>query len=170
VLFRSYDAVLIDWTLPKPGPDGLEVCRRIRQLSPSVLLVFVTARDSTEDVIVALGAGADEYIVKPFDVRALRARLEALARRSSLPPQFALSGSQAPANDRTGGSLVEPNRRHAQILECLSRGLANKEIAIALGCSVKNIEYHLGRMLKKTGCSSRAQLVVRARDRSASNR
>lgn len=164
----DYDTVLIDWTLPKPGPDGLEVCRHIRRVS-QVPVIFVTARESTEDVIEALGAGADEYVTKPFDPRALLARMEALVRRSSLPPAHAARGLPAPANDGSSGPILAPSRRHAQILECLSRGLANKEIAGALGCSVKNVEYHLGRMLRKTGCSSRAQLVARARVRDRSS-
>jgi DNA-binding NarL/FixJ family response regulator len=160
-----YETVLIDWKLPEPGPDGLEVCRRIRGISLSTLLIFVTARDSTEDIVEALGAGADEYVIKPFDAAALLARIAALVRRSSLPPAFAPPDRLAPANDGTGVSTLVNSGRQQQILDCISRGLANKEIASVLGCSVKNVEYHLGRMLRKTNCSSRAELAARTRRR-----
>jgi DNA-binding response OmpR family regulator len=69
--------VLLDWMLP--GMDGPEVCRRIRALglSASSYVILLTSRSARADVVEGLNAGADEYLVKPFDVEELRARLNA---------------------------------------------------------------------------------------------
>lgn len=72
--------VLIDIMLP--GIDGFEVCRRIRANS-DVPIIMVTARSRTEDVIVGLEAGADDYMTKPFDTAELCARIRALLRRAA---------------------------------------------------------------------------------------
>jgi len=72
--------VLIDIMLP--GIDGFEVCRRIRTAS-DVPIIMVTARNRTEDVILGLEAGADDYMTKPFDTGELCARIRALLRRSN---------------------------------------------------------------------------------------
>lgn len=70
------DLVVLDWMMP--GLDGLEVCRRIRATpkTQSTYVILLTARDSREDLIRGLQAGADDYIAKPFDARELRARVE----------------------------------------------------------------------------------------------
>jgi phosphoserine phosphatase RsbU/P len=74
------DLAILDWMMP--GMDGTTVCRSIRNLSPHPLpyLVLLTTRSGTDDVVEGLEAGADEYIVKPFDVSELRARVSAGAR------------------------------------------------------------------------------------------
>jgi DNA-binding response OmpR family regulator len=72
------DLVVLDVMLP--GFDGIEVCRRIQQERP-VPVVMLTARDSETDMLVGLGVGADDYITKPFSVRELVARIQAVLRR-----------------------------------------------------------------------------------------
>jgi two-component system, OmpR family, response regulator MprA len=74
------DAVVLD--IGMPGIDGLEVCRRLRLLGNRVPILMLTARDAVADRIDGLDAGADDYLVKPFDVGELKARLRALLRRS----------------------------------------------------------------------------------------
>jgi two-component system, OmpR family, response regulator MprA len=74
------DAVVLDVGLP--GIDGLEVCRRVRRLGNRVPILILTARDSVADRIDGLDVGADDYMVKPFDVGELQARLRALLRRA----------------------------------------------------------------------------------------
>jgi two-component system, OmpR family, response regulator MprA len=75
------DAVVLDVGLP--DIDGLEVSRRLRASGNRVPILMLTARDAVEDRIDGLDAGADDYLVKPFDVGELKARLRALLRRSS---------------------------------------------------------------------------------------
>lgn len=74
------DLVILDWMLP--GLDGLEVCKRLRAAS-EVPILMLTAKDDVNDRVTGLDAGADDYLVKPFSVDELLARIRALFRRSS---------------------------------------------------------------------------------------
>ena len=79
----NYDAVLMD--LNMPGMGGVEACRRVRKEFPLISIIVVTVRDSEEDKIEALDAGADDYVTKPFQMRELAARLRAAVRRRRAP-------------------------------------------------------------------------------------
>ncbi|MBV9212822.1 MAG: response regulator transcription factor [Actinobacteria bacterium] len=117
------DAVVLDIGLPRL--DGLEVCRRLRSDGNRVPVLMLTARDAVSDRIEGLDAGADDYLVKPFDVDELKARIRALVRRAS--------GEHDPAGlafaelrldpDRHGvwvdEELVELTRTEYQLLELL---------------------------------------------------
>ena len=95
---RNHDVVVLDIMMPKI--DGFEVCRRIRCFS-SVPVLMLTARGETDDKVVGLEIGADDYLSKPFDPRELAARLQALLRR----PAGATTDSEAGGlrlNYRTG--------------------------------------------------------------------
>lgn len=76
---NEHQAVLLDLGLP--GRDGLEVLRRLRQGGKSLPVIIITARDGVEDRIKGLDLGADDYLVKPFDLNELLARLRAVIRR-----------------------------------------------------------------------------------------
>ncbi len=78
-----YDAVLMD--LNMPGIGGLEACRRVRTEFPHIPVVVVTVRNSEEDKVEALEAGADDYVTKPFQIRELIARIRSVIRRSRTP-------------------------------------------------------------------------------------
>jgi len=78
---QAPDALVLDVGLP--DLDGLEVCRRLRAQGNRVPVLMLTARDAVTDRIDGLDAGADDYLVKPFDVGELKARLRALMRRSA---------------------------------------------------------------------------------------
>jgi DNA-binding response OmpR family regulator len=94
ILNRSgdYDAVILDVMLPLKS--GLEVCQSIRRQNIMVPVLMLTAKDTTKDKIIGLNAGADDYLVKPFDFEELTARIRALLRRpkESLPAVLSLSG------------------------------------------------------------------------------
>lgn len=75
----SYDLIVMDVTLPKL--DGLSLCRRLRDRGLNLPILMLTARDTISDKITGLDAGADDYMVKPFDVQELMARVRALIRR-----------------------------------------------------------------------------------------
>ena len=79
----QYTVAIIDWMLP--GLSGIELCKRLRAQSSSLPVLMLTARDSLNDRVTGLDAGADDYLVKPFGMVELLARLRALQRRS---PQF----------------------------------------------------------------------------------
>ncbi len=77
---NSYDVVVLDLMLP--GMDGIEVCRKLRlEAKKSTPVLMLTARDTLEDKVSGLDAGADDYLVKPFEVKELEARIRALIRR-----------------------------------------------------------------------------------------
>jgi len=77
---RAFDIVLLDINMP--GMGGLEACRRLRALTPHLGIVMVTVRDAESDIVLALDAGADDYITKPFRFGELVARLRAVLRRT----------------------------------------------------------------------------------------
>jgi two-component system response regulator MprA len=77
---RTPDAIVLDVILPEL--DGIEVCRRLRAAGDHVPVLMVTALDAVEDRVAGLDAGADDYLVKPFSISELRARVRALLRRA----------------------------------------------------------------------------------------
>lgn len=82
----QYTLAIFDWLLP--GLSGLELCKRLRTKKNPLPVLMLTAKDSMEDKIAGLDAGADDYLVKPFGMEELLARLRALQRRSpQLQPQ-----------------------------------------------------------------------------------
>ncbi len=81
----TYDVVLMD--LNMAGMGGVEACRRVRREFPQISILVVTVRDSEEDKVQALDAGADDYITKPFQIRELTARIRAGLRRARNPAQ-----------------------------------------------------------------------------------
>ena len=82
IQLRAPDAIVLDLQLP--DIDGLEVCRRIRRAGDPTPILMLTARDAVNDRVEGLDAGADDYLVKPFDLAELLARLRALLRRHNV--------------------------------------------------------------------------------------
>lgn len=78
-LSDTYDLIVLDLMLP--GVDGLELCRKVRERVPHVLILMLTAKSSELDRVVGLETGADDYLSKPFGIRELQARVKALLRR-----------------------------------------------------------------------------------------
>jgi two-component system response regulator MprA len=118
------DAVVLDIGLP--DIDGLEVCRLLRREGNRVPVLMLTARDAVSDRIDGLDAGADDYLVKPFDIDELKARLRALLRRSGAEGSVdgGLSFGQLrldPARHgaSVGEKFVELTRTEYQLLELL---------------------------------------------------
>jgi two-component system response regulator MprA len=117
------DAVVLDLGLP--GIDGLEVCRRIRRLGNRVPILMLTARDAVDDRIAGLDVGADDYMIKPFDVGELKARVRAVLRRAAPEGDpdvlsFAeISLDPARHGAQVGERFVELTRTEYQLLELL---------------------------------------------------
>lgn len=80
-LCGDYDMLILDWMLP--GKSGLEICQELRRQGKTTPVLFLTAKDTLDDRVKGLDAGADDYLVKPFELRELLARVRALLRRSS---------------------------------------------------------------------------------------
>ena len=117
------DAVVLD--IGMPDIDGLEVCRRLRLLGNRVPILMLTARDAVADRIDGLDAGADDYLVKPFDVNELKARLRALLRRTTPqedPDSLAFAEvrlDSARHGATVGERFAELTRTEYQLLELL---------------------------------------------------
>jgi two-component system, OmpR family, KDP operon response regulator KdpE len=77
---KLFDAVLLDINMP--GMGGIETCRELRRLKPTLPILMLTVRDGEDDIVRTLDAGADDYITKPFHIRELVARLKAAVRRN----------------------------------------------------------------------------------------
>jgi len=104
------DVVLLDIMLP--GFDGLEVCRRIQAIRP-VPVLMLTARDDETDILVGLAVGADDYVTKPFRMREVVARVQALLRRVERAAELA---ARPTATDLVvGGLTVSPSARRVTV-------------------------------------------------------
>ncbi|MGK7943640.1 MAG: two-component system response regulator RppA [Microcystaceae cyanobacterium] len=80
-LENTYDLLILDWMLPYQS--GLDICRSLRSQGNNTPVLFLTAKDTLDDRVIGLDGGADDYMVKPFELRELLARVRALLRRSS---------------------------------------------------------------------------------------
>lgn len=96
------DLIILDVMMPKL--DGWETCRRIREIS-SVPIIMLTARGQESDKVTGLRLGADDYVSKPFSLKELEARVEAVLRRTRMP-----SGSETPALYSDGRLVIDPVR------------------------------------------------------------
>jgi DNA-binding response OmpR family regulator len=119
-----YDAVILDLGLP--DLDGLDVCRRLRRVTPPPRILMATARDAVEARIAGLDTGADDYIVKPYALGELVARLRAVLRRPSdaLPPVLSvgdLALDTATRSARRGPRDISLTAKEYAVLEVLMR-------------------------------------------------
>jgi DNA-binding response OmpR family regulator len=124
VCHKDYDLVILDWMLPKK--DGVEVCRSVRAQKIKVPIILLTARFDVNDKVNALDAGADDYLVKPFSLDELIARIRALLRRppQALPTELKVQDLTLNASTRKvtrGGKEIELTVKEFAILEYLMR-------------------------------------------------
>jgi DNA-binding response OmpR family regulator len=121
---ETFDVVLLDLTLP--GRDGLEILRALRQRRMETPVLVLTARDSLEDRVTGLDAGADDYLVKPFAFAELLARVRALVRRGRVAdaPRLGVGDLEMDLVTRKvlrGGKPVDLTVREFELLEFLMR-------------------------------------------------
>ena len=157
------DAVVLDVAMP--GVDGLEVCRRLRASGDRTPVLMLTARDTVADRVEGLDAGADDYLVKPFALEELGARLRALLRRSGGPVEDPLRYTDVeldPAGHTVhrGGRPVELTRTEFLLLELLMNHprqvLTRTQIfehvwGYDFGPSSNSLEVYVGYLRRKLG-------------------
>ena len=124
---RRFDAVLLDVNMP--GMGGIETCRRIRQKAPLLPILMLSVRDKELDKIEALDAGADDYLIKPFSVPELAARLRAAVRRSNTEPNDPDAWFHTGSPIVNGEIELDPNRRTVRKGDSLLR-LTPKEFEL----------------------------------------
>ncbi len=123
-LALEYDVIVLDLMLPRL--DGLSVCRHLRRAGRRVPVLILSARDMIDDRVGGLDAGADDYLVKPFAMQELRARVRALLRRQARDPAPVLKVGDleldpAARRVRRGGREIALTQKEFQLLEYLMR-------------------------------------------------
>jgi DNA-binding response OmpR family regulator len=145
----DFQLIILDIMLP--GINGVEVCRQLRQANAQAAILMLTALGTTENVVVGLDSGADDYMVKPFSLAELNARIRTLARRN---------GSNAPApnllqvadlvintNERSvtrGGKIIELTATEYRLLEFLVKNRNHMLSRIEILENVWNIDFNMG--------------------------
>lgn len=159
--FTPYDVIILDIMLPKR--DGIEVCRSLRTQKVKTPILMLTARDSLDDRVLGLDSGADDYLVKPFEIRELRARLRALLRREADNKAGDLALADLRLDPSThdawrGQTKLDLTAKEFSLLEYLMRNpnrLITREMALnhlwdygqTLGSNV--VDVHIRRLRRK---------------------
>ena len=132
----NFDLIVLDLMLPEV--DGLTVCRTLRDQGCQAAILMLTARDTVDDRVTGLDYGADDYLVKPFELKELLARLRALSRRHTKVNTNMLTVADLTMNTHTrvvmrGPNLIQLTAKEYAVLECLMREpervLSRSEIA-----------------------------------------
>jgi DNA-binding response OmpR family regulator len=162
---RQFDLLLLDLVLPKR--DGFEILAEVRRLRPALPVIVLTARGDEGDRVRGLHDGADDYVVKPFSVKELLARVEAVLRRSAERPtdvsQIAFPGGTIDLARRevrfTESGRTELSEREAELLRYLAtnagRAVARDELLANVwripprGASTRTIDMHITRLREK---------------------
>ncbi|MCL2657183.1 MAG: response regulator transcription factor [Betaproteobacteria bacterium] len=157
------DAVVLDLGLPRRS--GLEVLASVRSRGVVLPVLILTARDAAEDIVAALDAGADDYLVKPADLREIAARLRALVRRAAgrAAPRLAWRDIELEPSSRKvwkGGESIELSGREFEVAELLLRHtgvvLSRSQIEQRLygwdgGAESNAVEVHIHHLRRKLG-------------------
>ncbi len=162
---RSYDLLLLDLVLP--GKSGLEILESVRSTRPTQPVIILTARGEESDRVQGLRMGADDYVVKPFSVKELLARVEAVLRRSPERPsdvdQVEIPNGTADFSRREicfdDGSRSELSEREVELLRYLitnpGRAISRDELLANVwrispqGISTRTIDMHVARLREK---------------------
>jgi two-component system response regulator MprA len=160
-----------------PGMDGLEVCRRLRSAGNGIPVLMLTARDEVADRVAGLDAGADDYLVKPFALEELLARLRALLRRSSDDPKDVLRFADLELDPATrevsrSGDPIELTRTEFSLLELflrnpkqvLTRSVIFERVwGYDFGYSSNSLDVYMGYLRRKTEAGDKPRLLQTVR-------
>ena len=169
------DALVLDVSMPRL--DGLEVCRRLRRGGSAVPVLMLTARDEVADRVAGLDAGADDYVVKPFALEELLARLRALLRRSSGAPADVLRFADLELDPGTrlvtrGGDPIELTRTEFSLLELfllnprqvLTRSVIFERVwGYDFGFGSNSLDVYVGYLRRKTEQGGKPRLIQTVR-------
>ncbi|NJN86021.1 MAG: response regulator transcription factor [Leptolyngbyaceae cyanobacterium SL_7_1] len=122
-----YDLLILDWMLPHRS--GLEICQQLRSQGDNTPVLFLTAKDTIDDRVQGLDAGADDYLVKPFELRELLARVRALLRRPAtlepiVPSRLQVDDLELDLTNQRAyrqGRVIELSEKETQLLAYLMR-------------------------------------------------
>jgi two-component system response regulator MprA len=167
----AYDAILLDAMIPPP--DGFEVCRRLRAGGSIVPILMLTARDAVDDRVAGLDAGADDYLVKPFALQELRARLRALLRRTEATRAGVLRFADLELDPvgrevRRGGREIELSRTEFNLLELflehprqvLTRSQIFERVwGYDFGATSNALGVYIGYLRRKTEAGGKSRLI-----------
>lgn len=138
ILFHRYDGVLMD--IMMPGMDGYEVVRRLREKNNATPVLFLTARDSTEDIVKGLDMGANDYLIKPFSFDELLARIRVMTRNvavyNGIHTVADLTVDSAARTVKRGNDMIDLSPKEFALLEYL---IINKGTVL----SRESIEDHI---------------------------
>ena len=142
--------------LVHPGISGLDLQRRIVQERPDIPIIFISECDSIEIVVRAMRAGATEFISKPFEREQVLNAIELALRRSRAAQE--VTRELRILRDR----YANLSERERQVMRLVITGLMNKQVAHELGITEVTVKAHRGRVTRKMGARSLAELVVMA--------
>jgi two-component system, OmpR family, response regulator MprA len=165
------DAVVLDILMP--GIDGLEVCRYLRRTGNNLPVLMLTARDAVGDRVAGLDAGADDYLVKPFALDELLARVRALLRRAAPTPDEVLSFADVELSPsrreaRRGGDDLQLTRTEFNLLELflrnprqvLTRSVIFERVwGYDFGFASNSLDVYIGYLRRKTEEGGRPRLI-----------
>jgi len=155
----NFDLVLLDVVMPTL--DGWETLKKIRanRITESIPVIMLTAMDQEYQQISGLKFGADDYIVKPFTLPNLLARIESLLRRSKWKSE-SLVASKANLPFAAEEPIDELTNREKEVLALVAKGASNGEIAEKLFVREVTVKTHLNNIFKKLNVTNRTQAVL----------
>lgn len=155
----NFDLIILDVVMPKL--DGWETLKVIRanKATESIPVIMLTAMDQEYQQISGLKFGADDYIVKPFTLPNLLARIEALLRRSKWKTQ-SLFSSKTSLPFAVEDNIDELTAREKEVLALVAKGASNNEIAAKLFLREVTVKTHLNNIFKKLNVTNRTQAVL----------
>ncbi|WP_313470129.1 response regulator transcription factor, partial [Carnobacterium sp.] len=124
---ESWDLVILDLNLP--SMDGMQICREIRNVSKTIPIIMLTAKDSESDQVIGLEMGADDYVTKPFSPLTLIARIKALTRRANLSRENN-DELERPYEIETKHLKIDKKTREAFLYDQEIEGLTPKEFEL----------------------------------------
>jgi DNA-binding response OmpR family regulator len=145
----DFQLIILDIMLP--GINGIEVCRRLRQANQQAAILMLTALGTTENIVVGLDSGADDYMVKPFSLAELNARIRTLARRNTalVQPSNLIQVADLVINTdeksvKRGNKTIELTATEYRLLEFLARNKNHMLSRIEILEHVWNIDFNMG--------------------------